>query len=556
MELALIENTDLNIRKTLGRSLLSSNQIVEALNTYADTIRLFPSDIEAYLVLGDLYLAGDNPSAAMRLYLDAQSIGPSQKEITNRINLAQAELGGINIGLVDPLDDVNLDMLAHKLTGHSRDAREIEIEKATRMLDEILRSSNPADLVAKNLDQIEKMLPALLEVNIRQARAENRDDLATGLLSIQESMTLEPSIDQTGDDSSHIVNKVIERVNILVPDLDNPSPRIQLTYEVLQKMGCNVELTANQSQSDGTIPELMIVSNPHVNPWMLEQMAASTAARIPIIVDLDMDYEQMPLNHPEYLTRGLGLPANARAYTAALLLANLVTTPSPYFSDHLKRSGYRSMYLPDGWSKSNVLWEKSSSRRNTINIGWVGGLGTFDDVLEIRRILIRVIREFPRTQLVIAENPEVFQLFENLPDNRKLFLPEVSQEDFPYTLGQLDILTIPLRNIPFNYSIPDTTLMQAGIKKVVWVASNLPAASDWNNGGLLASSNDEWHTNLRQLVMDEEMRQKLSEAGYRKSQEREAAHLVFYWQQVINEVKRDPFSRGFMTRSREQYGTE
>jgi len=252
----------------------------------------------------------------------------------------------------------------------------------------------------------------------------------------------------------------------------------------------------------------------------------------------------------------LGLPANARAFIAALLLANIVTTPSVNYVEHLKQGGYRAMYVPDGWSRSNNLWEKHGSRRNTINIGWVGGTGMVDDVLEIKRILIRVIREFPKTQLVIAEDSQVFQLFENLPENRKLFLPEVSQEDYPYLLGQLDILAVPYRNIPFNYSKPDTILMQAGIKQVVWVSSNLPAASTWNNGGLLASSADEWHTNLRELVMDEELRMKLAEAGQRKAQDREAAQLVHYWQLVINELTRDPLSRGFMTRSREQYGVE
>ena len=129
-----------------------------------------------------------------------------------------------------------------------------------------------------------------------------------------------------------------------------------------------------------------------------------------------------------------------------------------------------------------------------------------EDVVEIRRIINRVIREFPRAQLVISESNNAFQLFSSLPDNRKLFIPEVSSEDYPYLLGQLDILAVPTKNIPYNLTQPDTVLMEAGVKRLPWIAGNVPSFTEWNCGGLVANTLEEWHTNLRQLVMDGEMR--------------------------------------------------
>ena len=113
--------------------------------------------------------------------------------------------------------------------------------------------------------------------------------------------------------------------------------------------------------------------------------------------------------------------------------------------------GYKAVAVPDGWSRSNPLWDKTSNPRNSINIGWLGSTGLVEDIAEIRRIINRVIREFPRAQLVITENANSFQLFSSLPDNRKLFIPEVSQEDFPFILGQLDILTVPFKEYSIQF---------------------------------------------------------------------------------------------------------
>jgi hypothetical protein len=290
--------------------------------------------------------------------------------------------------------------------------------------------------------------------------------------------------------------------------------------------------------------DIMIACNPHINPWLLEYMAEKTAKKTPIILDLDKNFEEIPVYHPDYLKVGLGSPANARAYSAALLLCNMITVPSRQFGIHLNQMGYRAAAVHDGWSRTNSLWNKTTNPRNTINIGWLGNTGMLEDIMEIRRIINRVIREFPRTQLVISENSNAFQLFNSLPDNRKLFIPEVSPDDYPFLLGQMDILAVPMKKIPFNNTQPDTVLMEAGVKRIPWVGSRIPSFIEWNTGGLLADSLEEWHTNLRQLVMDVDMRIKLGDSGIRKAQQREMQLVKSHWIQVIEEVIKDPAIRG------------
>jgi tetratricopeptide (TPR) repeat protein len=548
MAYTLTQLTDLNIRKTVGRGHLTANRLREALDSFANLVRDYPTDFEAYLVLGDLYLAGDMFGTALDLYRQAQSLNQENLELENRINLAKIE-GDDKASRLDPIANSTLELLYSSLSGNEQPVNSFEVDKATELLDEIIHSNNPAELVAKHLDQIETLLPALLELNIRQAKVENRADLISSLESLQVAINqgsgpIPVGVGGVPREDLGLSGRFAGKVALLVPDKNQPSSRALFIAECLSTAGCTCHIIDETNEADKARADVMIACNPHINPWLLEYMAANTASKLPVILDLDRDFEEMPVYAPDYLKMGLGSPANARAYSAALLLANMITVPSREFAKRLSQMGYKATALPDGWSRSNPLWDKTSNPRNTINIGWMGSTGLVEDIAEIRRIINRVIREFPRAQLVITENANSFQLFSSLPDNRKLFIPEVSQEDFPYILGQLDILTVPLKNIPYNLTQPDSILMEAGVKRLPWVGSRIPSFMEWNSGGLLADTLEEWHTNLRQLVMDGEMRLKIGDAGCRKAQQREMQLVKNSWIEIIDEVINHPYARG------------
>jgi glycosyltransferase involved in cell wall biosynthesis len=165
--------------------------------------------------------------------------------------------------------------------------------------------------------------------------------------------------------------------------------------------------------------------------------------------------------------------------------------------------------------------------------------GQIEDVAEIRRVVTRVVREFPQTRLVIGGDPQVYHLFEHLPESRRLYLPAVGYEDHPYLLGQVDILLLPHRKTPFNSTLSDRPLVEAGVRGIPWLASPVPAYTTWSTGGLVASSLEEWHTYLRQLVLDANLRASLSEAGRRQAESREMDLLALDWLDLIAEVIED-----------------
>jgi glycosyltransferase involved in cell wall biosynthesis len=146
------------------------------------------------------------------------------------------------------------------------------------------------------------------------------------------------------------------------------------------------------------------------------------------------------------------------------------------------------------------------------------------------------MREFPHTRLVIIGVPAVYQLFERLPESRRLFLPAADYEDFPYLLGQIDVLLAPLRNNPYNRTVSDRQLMEAGVRSIPWIASPLPGAVEWGAGGLIANDQDEWYVQLRQLILDENLRTVLGRKGRWKAEQREMHKLAKDWIDLITKV--------------------
>jgi glycosyltransferase involved in cell wall biosynthesis len=267
---------------------------------------------------------------------------------------------------------------------------------------------------------------------------------------------------------------------------------------------------------------------------LLPGLAACAAANIPILLDLDAAYDHMPITHPDYPRLGLGTPGAAKAFRAALQLADRVVVPSEALAAILRAAGSSEVdVIPEGWTRANPLWEKPAARRHSLNIGWLGQGGGLDDVAPVRRMIVRVLREFQQTQLIVIGDPQVYQLFDSVPEARRLFLPAVKQEDYPYLLGQIDILIAPYRSTPFNQALSDHQLLEAGIRQIPWIASPLPAFTAWEAGGIIAQSPDEWHTHLRQLVLDPSLRQNLGRMGRLKAAGREMGALGRMWAELI-----------------------
>ena len=537
----------LEIRKSLGKAHLQVDRIAEALEVYTGILQDYPEDLETYMVLGDCYLASGDAASAIRLYQQAQQLNPEDQTLHTRLSLAkQEDLGDPNDSETNPADPAAVSRLLERLREDCQTISAAELARAVKMLQHVTKNPYPANVIATHLDEIATLLPAFIELNIRQAHADGRPDIAEALRMLankvhepDDEVEADRSIATTSNSqagSSELAANKPARLLLIAPASLLASPRLTFPAEALAARGWEVTISANIPSDTPDKFDMVVVHRPHGVPSVLEGMAACVGVGIPLVVDLDIDFEQMPLNHPEYPSFGLGTSLSAKAYTAALQMADQIIVPSESLAMEFKQGGMQAATIPDGWSRNNPLWEKPADRRPTINLGWFGMPGQIDDVLEIRRPLMRILREFPQTRLVIGIDPQVYQLFDNLPESQKLFLPPTTHEDYPYLLSQIDILLVPLRNTPFNRNLSDRRLMEAGVRGIPWLAAPTPGHNAWGSGGLIASTRHDWHVYLRHLVMDPELRQELGQAGRQRAAGRELAILGGSWERILGDL--------------------
>jgi tetratricopeptide (TPR) repeat protein len=544
-------NKELQFRKMMGNTYLNEDRVEEAVKVYAGLLRDYPDDCDSLLVMGNLYLAAGDGKTAETLFQRALKLAPDNVSIQRQVWLAQNSEGNQSPEPI-PTDPDAIHRILQVLTGKKEEIPEEKINQAANLLSLIVRSPNPSQVVTSYLNEIDDLLPALIELNIRQARADGKYDLAGGLSSLRDNIMLQKQ------------NMIINQVNavpqpvgslgtaaaaaqpgqapqfrgnvlFLTPEGQFESDRLALLQEALKEAGCQVE-AAQSFGPDSPRPDVVVIHNAHLSPRILESAAALSAAAVPLVVDLDQDFEHMPVTHPNYSLIGLNTPARARAFSTALLLADRVIVNSEFLASSVTDLGYQASLIPDGWSKSNTLWAKPSRARKTINIGWMHTTGQVEDLALVRRVLVRILREFPNTQMVVIGDSEAYRLFESISESRRIFLPAVEASEIQYLLSQVDILIAPARNTPYQMSFSDRPLMLAGARGIPWVASSIPSYAKWREGGILASDLDDWYLALRQLVVDSEMRLSTGLAGNRAARQRDMELIVEQWLQVFTEV--------------------
>jgi glycosyltransferase involved in cell wall biosynthesis len=528
-----------------SRFFLNANQIDKAILTYVRILRKFPEEIGSLLALGDTYLVSGNRMAAAELYQQAASLEPDRRDIERRLKLAVEMTGGIMDldSNLSALSNASIARLIQALTGKSFAVSEMELEQAAKLLDETLNSPSPAAAMAENLGSIDTLLPALLELNIRQARNSGRQDLVRELENMQAEFIGEKLLEPVGmsddmDLTTVDATTAARTLNILVVGMntiDSPH-RMGLIGQCLADCGHRVDVSTESSDFSWDGYDILIAHNPHANPLILKGLASRAAQKQPSIVDLDYDFREMKVDHPDFPRLGLANPVTARAYKAALELADQITVGGKATADLLAAEGYKASVIPDCWWGKNPFWQRKAPPRATLNIGVFSEVGQIEAVAIVRRAVIRILREFPQTRLVISGDPQNYHLFDSLPDVRRLFLPPADAEDYPYLLAQADILLMPIVENPFNAFLSDRKFMEAGVRKIPWVASMYPASLEWGKGGLIASSTEEWYSHLHMLVKDGSIRQELGLEGSNKSAERESKTVSLKWMKVIDSI--------------------
>ncbi len=538
--------SDLRVRKIIAQTYLNENRIQQALDLFAGILRDYPDDQEALMVMGNLYLAGGDCETAGVLYRQALEYRPGNVSIQRQLALAEAEASGGRPEAL-PTDPQAILRLLQRLTGSPQVVEEDELWEAARLLETIVHSERPSEQVELHLDKITALLPALIEINERQARADGRPTLADGLHELKKNIYLQMELSQQSADAPEPAEserpalirqepRFNGRVMLIGAEDESGSKRMAHAKLGLEAIGIQVLAGSKYSAADDPRPDVMVIGNPHANPKLLESMAAAAAGGIPIVVDFSDHFELMPVNHRDYPVLGLGTLAQARAYNTSLLLAHHITVSSEVHAASLNDNGFPAAVVPDSWQDSNPFWTNNPTARHHINLGWCASVGDVNDLLLIKRVIVRILREFADTQIMVSGDPQAYRLFDTIAENRRIFMPAAAAEEYPYQLSQLDVLLVPLRNDPYHYALSDRVVMEAGARGIPWISSPVQAVVNWQAGGLVANSQDEWYLYLRELVSNASVRAEFAKAGMTAAQNRRAGQIGEYWMKAITQA--------------------
>ena len=522
----------------------SENRLDEAFDICLDLLQTNPNDPEIARIMGEFFVVARDDQTAEQSYDAEPQDAASKFELEPVEPDEEISLDLIGTGEPVPPSSEAVRDLLQNLTQRVVPVSEAELIQAAEVLQEIVNSPKPAEEVAKRLDEIDSLLPALIDLNIRQARLDGRPDLAAGLAYLKTNINLQKSISQepleekipTIEKNVLPVKEFFGRVAIFQPDgvRQEEQGRIRLLKSALFARGNLIP----DEQSEDCFPDVALFSNPFMEPRLMEKMAALSAAGIPIILDLEYADGQATVSAMTRSKMGVSLQALNKAYASALILADLITVSSPGMYDELSNSGHLVVYIPNGWSNDNPYWGTTTSSTDTaVRLGWFGSSGNLEDLSLIRRPLIRLLREFEHhLRLVIVDDQAAYHMFDHDAEGLVTFLPCVSSNEIPFILDQMDVLMIPTRRTNTIQRQIEDLLMYAGVKKIPWVASPVSDVSEWKEGGMFCSSLEEWHLKLRHLIVEKDLRQTLGMGGFQIAARREMRIHINQWYHVFTMV--------------------
>jgi glycosyltransferase involved in cell wall biosynthesis len=402
---------------------------------------------------------------------------------------------------------------------------EAEIERAAALLRRVLSSPSPAEAVAASLHDLATLAPALLALNIRSARAEGQLELVHSLeQTFMDDGAGGPAAGETTSLAALEPVKPALRVHVIDATGDFPMPSNDL-----EPFGIRLNVAATLPQASDEPVDVLVIHNPQAQSELAHSLPDWTRSGVRLVVSLSVDPARLPAGHPDYARLGLGTRQQQTVYDLALRSAEAICVPSQAFADALVADGLPAWVMPAGWDARHPAWQKPAAPRATINIGWVGVNADLQELASIRRPLIRLLREFPEARLVIIGAPEAYNLFDALPEERRQYIPLVNADEHLGALALLDVLVVPrLDGVPAR-TASDARLVEAGARGLPWVASATPSHLDWEAGGLMARTVDEWHLALRRLVCEPALRATLGMAGYQRAEAREWRHIRPAW---------------------------
>ncbi|MCI0520735.1 MAG: tetratricopeptide repeat protein [Chloroflexi bacterium] len=518
---------DAGILTGLGTCLIQLGKPLEAAPRFEQAAQLLPDSADAHNNLGVVYALAGRMQAAAQAYERAVALAPDHVQAWKNlavVYLRQERLAeGVQI-LASLVQSSPQDWEAAYLLGQCYEAGE-DADSARAMYQRALQAQPDNEALAQALQR----LPAPAAAQ-HIARPEHASKLAAlkGLKAMPKAEQPPPAAQPAGD-----LSALTLRAAFFGPAEAASETRLGAPLYALAGRGARVKAGLRLTEDDLNGYDVFIFANPHLSPDLIAAMETCRAAGKRVVVDLDRDFARLPEDHPDYARSGAGNPAALQALQQALNLANRLVVPTEALAQAYSGDGRRVAVIPYSWTPANAMWDKPAWPRRTFNLGMVGMHTTPADAALIKGDLKRFLKEAPNALLVFAADLELYQAFGDIPDERKLYIPPGRIEDYPYLLAQLDVLLLPLRQNDYTLTRADLPLLEAGARRLPWIASPAPAFKAWGAGGVFAGEQDGWFQAISRLFASASLRASLGEAGRTRADERSGERLAGAWLDVL-----------------------
>jgi hypothetical protein len=205
-----------------------------------------------------------------------------------------------------------------------------------------------------------------------------------------------------------------------------------------------------------------------------------------------------------------------------------------------ERYGRNCVVIPNCYDEENTLWAVRK-KRETVNIGWIGTATHREDFELAREPLLQILSECKEAKIVIGLDPKIYEMFKEIPENRKMFIPALPYQEYPSFYAYTDIMLAPLLDTYFARAKSDIKLVEAGAASQPFVASALPFYTDWCNitpysPGLIADEPDMWYAQLKRLVDTKIVRVTKGAQNHINAQTRTSEKTSRLWDQLLRSL--------------------
>jgi tetratricopeptide (TPR) repeat protein len=521
-----VDQQNSGVLTELGSTWLRLGNPETAISYFRKVVKLNPDSAEAHNNLGVAYMLAGKFTEAINVYQKALVLEPEHRVAWK--NLAVAYLGqgyfreGVEIlaALIKTNPHDNEAMLLLAECYQQAD----DLTSARTLYQEVIKY-DPDNLKAKEALEI-------MPISARQQSRVVTPKQAKRLASLK-SLATTPRVSQPKSNRGNGMLIDLLKVAFYGPPEASVETRLAPVVNGLANEGHKVKIGIHFDKEDLEEFDVYVFSRPHTDQNFLKAIKDCAYSGKRIIIDLDEDFHHIPKDYPGYAHLGPGNPQALINLDECLALASALSTSSSGIAEHYRSYLSKIKVIPPSWSASNPMWRKPAPTRKGFHLGVMANHTHPLDIQILGNSLNRLLIDHPDTILVIGFALDLYKTFPDVPEERKLFIPAGRLEDYPYTLANFDILLFPLIDHPYNQIRSDLPLMEAGARKIPWVATPTASFQAWKVGGLFAEDEEDWRLILSRLIDDVPMRNQLGEDGKQAADNRESLKILPNWRSLL-----------------------